>query len=50
MRRLLMSVLVLQFVGCGSDSEPNTIPANAAALSSYTTTGVKLVVPRMANF
>ena len=33
MRRLLMSVLVLQFVGCGSDSEPNTIPANAAALS-----------------
>lgn len=52
MRRLLFSLLVLQFVGCSSDSEPDPdpIPPNAAALSSYTTTGVKLVVPRMANF
>lgn len=50
MRRLLMSVLVLQFTGCSSDSEPDPIPAGAAALSSYTTAGVKVVVPRMAHF
>ena len=50
MRRLLRCVLVRQFVGCSSDSEPNPVPANATALASYTKTGVKLVVPRMATF
>jgi hypothetical protein len=52
MRRLLCSALVLSFVGCSSDSgsDPNPVPADATALSSYATTGVRLVAPRMANF
>jgi len=50
MRTLLLSVLFLPFAGCSSDSESNPAPAAATALSSYTTAGVKLVVPRMANF
>ena len=50
MRRLLLSVLVLQFLGCGSGSdESDPIPPDAEALMTYTTTGVKLVVPRMAH-
>jgi hypothetical protein len=50
MRRLLMSALMLQFVGCSSDSEPNPIPTNAAALASYSKTGATLLVTRMTNF
>jgi hypothetical protein len=52
MRRVPLSVLACSFVACSSDSDSNgpTIPANAQALSTYTTAGVKLVVPRMANF
>jgi len=50
MRRLLLSVLFLPFAGCGSDAEPNPVPAGATSLASYTSAGVKLVVPRMANF
>jgi hypothetical protein len=50
MRKLLLSVLFLPIAGCGSDGEPNPVPAGAATLASYTSAGVKLVVPRMANF
>jgi len=50
MRQLLLSVLFLPFAGCSSDSEPNPVPADATALSSYAKSGATTLVTRMTNF
>jgi hypothetical protein len=49
MRRLLLSVLFLPFAGCGSDPEPNPVPSDATALSSYAKSGATTLVLRMTN-
>ncbi len=50
MRRVLASLLVLSFVSCSSDSEPNPVTTPSAALAAYAKTGATLLVTRMANF
>ena len=50
MRRVLASLLVLSFVSCSSDSEPNPVTTPSAALAAYAKTGATLLVARMANF
>lgn len=47
MRRLLWSVLVLQFVGCASEPGSDSIPANATTMSSYMTAGVMAAHPKL---